>query len=418
MPITQQELGRRIRAAREACRLTQDEVAARLGVARPTIVQIEAGNRTVSSLELDRLAYLLGQDIRDFLADSFRGEHSLAALFRAQSEDIRKPEVLDALRDCIALGREITELERLVGVESGPASTAVYSLPEPATRWDAIQQGERLARDERRRLGLGSAPLPDVSELLETQGVRTGVLGLPSDVSGLTISDPNTGLFVVANRAHGIHRRRFSFAHEFGHVLVDRGQFGIVSRESKRDDLLEVRANAFAACFLMPEEGVRQFVANLGKGKPSRAYAQVFDEAESLSVEGRAEPGSQDLQLYDVVRLAHHFGVSRIAALYRLLNLGLLKEPDFKRLEELDEQGKGEHLARRLGLQTPKALESRDGLERRFLALALEAYRREEISKSKFKELTALAGLRSDQTRQLLTDAGLDNDEPPSKRRS
>jgi hypothetical protein len=47
----------------------------------------------------------------------------------------------------------------------------------------AIQQGERLANEERRRLGLGETALPDVAELLETQGVRTGVVDLPEDVS-------------------------------------------------------------------------------------------------------------------------------------------------------------------------------------------------------------------------------------------
>jgi len=48
---------------------------------------------------------------------------------------------------------------------------------------------------------------------------------------------------------------------------------------SDRDELIEVRANAFAAAFLAPDEGVRQLAAALGKGKPSRASAQVFDEA-------------------------------------------------------------------------------------------------------------------------------------------
>ena len=46
------------------------------------------------------------------------------------------------------------------------------------------------------------------------------------------------------------------------------------------------------------------------------AVETVLDDAvASLDVEGRTEPGSQTLQLYDVVQLAHHFGVSRSAAL-------------------------------------------------------------------------------------------------------
>jgi DNA-binding XRE family transcriptional regulator len=60
MTVTQEELGRRIRDAREACRMTQNDSAKHIGVSRPTFVQIEAGKRSVSSLELDKLAYLFG----------------------------------------------------------------------------------------------------------------------------------------------------------------------------------------------------------------------------------------------------------------------------------------------------------------------------------------------------------------------
>ncbi len=87
MPITQEELGSRIRGAREACRLTQGQVAESLGVSRPTVAQIEGGNRAVSSLELDQLAHFFGRDIREFVAESFDEADSLAALFRAQPDE-------------------------------------------------------------------------------------------------------------------------------------------------------------------------------------------------------------------------------------------------------------------------------------------------------------------------------------------
>ena len=72
MPPDQRELGRRLRAAREASRLTQEAVAHRLGVSRSTVAQMELGNRAVTSLELDRLATLYARDIRDLLTDDFQ----------------------------------------------------------------------------------------------------------------------------------------------------------------------------------------------------------------------------------------------------------------------------------------------------------------------------------------------------------
>ncbi len=40
MPIDQVELGRRLRRAREACGLTQEEVAEQMGISRPTVAQM------------------------------------------------------------------------------------------------------------------------------------------------------------------------------------------------------------------------------------------------------------------------------------------------------------------------------------------------------------------------------------------
>ncbi len=396
--------------------MTQDEAAKHVGLSRPTFVQMEGGNRSVSSLELDKLAYLFGRDIHEFIGASFQEEDTLAALFRAQPEVVRQPIVLEKLRECMAIGRELTSLERLVGIDRDLTAVASYPFPPPKTRWESIQQGQRLAEEERRRLGLGTGPLPDLAELLESQGVRTGLVDLPDDVSGLTLSDRKVGLFVVANRGHHYLRRRFSFAHEYAHVVADRERFGLISRASERDNLIEVRANAFAANFLMPEDGFRQFVGGLGKGKPSRTYAEVFDESGSLNVEGRTEPGTQTLQLYDVVQLAHHFVVSRRSVLYRLRNLRLVNEAEFEQLKRLDEAGKGKQLAEHLGLPEPDHTEMRSEFKHRFLGLALEAYRRDELSRGKLRELASLVGLPATDLDQLIEDAGIDadaSDSPP-----
>lgn len=387
--------------------MTQDEAARHIGVSRPTFVQIEAGNRSVSSLELDRLAYLFGRDIRELVADSFVEEDALAALFRAQTDVASQPAVLEKLRECLAIGRELTSLERLVGIDRDVTAVASHPLPPPKSRWEAILHGQRLADEERRRLGLGLAALPDIAELLESQGVRTGLVELPDDVSGLTLSERQVGLFVVVNRTHHQLRRRFSFAHEYAHVSVDRDRSGTISRASSRDDLIEVRANAFAASFLMPEEGVRQVVAGLGKGRPSRVHAEVFDEAGTLSVEGRSKPGTQSLQLYDVVALAHHFGVSRPSALYRLRNLRLVTQAELAQLKALDGSGKGRELAELLGLAEPDREKARSSLKHRVVGLALEAFRRDEISRAKLRELVKMVGLSSKDVDRLVEDAGI-----------
>lgn len=408
MPIGQQELARRLRAAREACHLTQEDVAGHLGVSRSTVAQMELGNRAVSSLELDKLAYLYGRDIRGFLADEFREEDALVALFRRHPEVSEQEGVVGALREGLALGREITNLERRLGIDRDFAALPGYTLRPPGTKWQAIQQGERIAAEERRRLELGKVPLPNVAELLEGQGIRTAQASLPEDLSGLTVLEPDAAVLVVANRDHHFWRRRFSFAHEYCHVLLDREQKGTISRVSDRDSLPEVRANAFAAAFLMPKEGVEEFMYGVAKGHPSRLRAEVFDEEQALRAQARPEPGTQAVQMYDVVLLANHFGVSHIAALYRLKNLKLVNEPEFEALKEREESGLGREIGLLLQLTEPDAEEARNEFRRRFLALGLEALRRGEITRRKLAELAGMVGTPLRDLDRVLEDSGLE----------
>ena len=287
---------------------------------------------------------------------------------------------------------------------------ATYAVAPPRTRWDAIVQGERAAEAERQRLGLGKAPLGDLVRLLDSQGVRTAFVELPNDISGLTIATDATSALVAVNQSHHANRHRFSFAHEYCHVVLDRDTRGRVSRSSERNELREVRANAFAAAWLMPHEGVFDSVALLGKGRPSRQAAAVFDEEQALSVESRAEPGSQDIQYYDVLQLARQFGTSPAAMIYRLRNLKIINETDLARLRTEDDARRAREIEELLSMASPSEAEDsrpRDVFTQRFVSLALEVYRRGKISRSKLRELAHLAGLEDSKLERLLESTGL-----------
>lgn len=87
MSLTKEELGQRIRTARESGGLTQEQLGNAVELSRIAIRQIEAGSRSVSSIELDRIAYAVGRD----------------------------KELWHALQGSLALGHEMTNLERLLG---------------------------------------------------------------------------------------------------------------------------------------------------------------------------------------------------------------------------------------------------------------------------------------------------------------
>jgi Zn-dependent peptidase ImmA (M78 family)/transcriptional regulator with XRE-family HTH domain len=411
MTPSQQDLARRLREAREAAGLRQEDVGRHLGLSRPSIAQLELGNRAVTGLELSHLARLYSRDIGDFLAAEFHPEDTVLALFRATPEIAGQEVALEAIRDCILLSRELANLEALLGLDRSQVGVPSYSVPASKSRWQAVEQGDRVAAEERRRLGLGTRPLWDAAEFLEEQGIRTAMQDLPDEVSGLTLMERGLSLSIVINRRHHHLRRRFSWVHEYAHVLLDRAQRGTISVASRRDDLAEVRANTFAASFLMPEEAVRSFLGDLGKGSPGREHAEVFDEQATVPAELRSEPGAQAVRLYEVVLLAHHFQVSRTAALYRLHNLRILSRPQLHALLEEEKADRGRRIERLLGLREHRHAEARDEFRLRFLGLALEAYRQEKITGGKLRDLGKLVGLSGSDVEELIEDAGLGEEE-------
>jgi Zn-dependent peptidase ImmA (M78 family) len=172
--------------------------------------------------------------------------------------------------------------------------------------------GAKRAREARERLGLDAAsPVGCVLSLVErAAGLPVAVATLPEDVAGALYRNPR-GSIVWVNAQQPVERRRFTIAHELGHECC--GHSGarkvdtaaILSGATR--DPQEVQANAFAAQFLAPRDGVGAMV----DGTPS---------------------------LEDVVRIAAHFGVSTLVALYRLSTLELASPARIRALRrEIDE---------------------------------------------------------------------------------
>lgn len=362
-------------------------------------------------MELEKLAYYFGRDIRDFFEREFAEEDSLVAMFRANPEVTSQPDVPDVLRRCLRIGRELNNLEHLLEIDKDLSSAASYNIPILRNKKDAVVHGIKIANEERRRLGLGNNPIPNVADLLETQGILTAQVDMPEDISGFTLSDLEVGFFIVVNRIHNIWRRRFSYAHEYAHVLMDRGRLGTISRFSERDNLKEVRANSFAAAFLMPEDGVHQYLASLGKTKSDQRYAEIFDEADVLKVTLSTDSFKQSVKMYDVVQIANHFKVSCQAAIYRMKNLRLISNEEMNELLELEGEGVAGEIARLLDLVEPDHEMERDEFKHRIVGLGLEALRRGEISSSKFVEIAELVGVPTEHLYSLLNEMGFDLDD-------
>ncbi len=388
------KLGIQLRAARETRGLSQQAAADALGVPRTAVTQIESGKRSVSTLELTKLAECYRHPVSHFFREAVEDENEdvLVALHRIVPSLKRDSEVREQIDRCVSLCREGVVLEKILGLgpRTGPP---VHNVRVPRTAGQAVTQAEQLADEERYRLNIGNAPLADVSELIGSQGIWASGIELPGHMSGLFLRHPSIGLAILVNASHPRGRKRFSYAHEYAHALFDRERTISISSTDNSAELVEKRANAFAAAFLMPRNGVSEVLRTLDKGLPARHEQTIFDAASGgrIQAEFRPPARSQRITYKDVALVAHHFGVSYQAALYRLKSLKYVSQSASGGL--LDQEHFGMRYLRLLNkldeLENPEQRQYWDRELRSEIAhLAIEAYRREDISRGRLLALS------------------------------
>jgi transcriptional regulator with XRE-family HTH domain len=87
--LSQKQVGHRIAELRKLKGLSQEELAKSVRISRPSLAQIELGNRSVDILELQRFAEVLGFSLDDFVSKDFvatepEGEKAAAKSTRHQ----------------------------------------------------------------------------------------------------------------------------------------------------------------------------------------------------------------------------------------------------------------------------------------------------------------------------------------------
>ncbi len=185
--------------------------------------------------------------------------------------------------------------------------------------------GAKRAREARAALGLNATePIPCILTTIEADaGIPVVLCRLPDGIAGC-VTPTDDGAIAWVNGTQFPARQRFTLAHEFGHIRCGHdGRLAVDTFETlsgSTTDSREIQANAFAAEFLAPADGVRAMVT--------------------------AEP-----TLETVVEVAARFGLSTIAALYRLSTLGLTSRS--KRLKDEIDAGVHEEVWERLDPTTP-----------------------------------------------------------------
>lgn len=364
--ISSKQLGERLEAARKGLRLTQAEVAQRLGVSRQAVIAIEKGERRPTNEQIVALATILNTSVHELVRERFvRAEPSprFRAGRKTDSDALQQAE-----RELVRVGQRYAELEQMLGIVRSPApleSVMAWQVGSAADKLDPKLAGEDAAKAVRQALGLGEAPALALGGLLErAAGLRIFNLALPADVAALFIWSDELGGCVGINAKHPRERRRWSLAHEAGHFFRDREAGDVLPTPGfDPKDPSEVFADAFARALLLPAEAIsRQFADQV------RASGGAFAAA-------------------NIVAMAHVYEVSFQAMTLRLEDRSLLPRGTWDRLAAQNIRPR--EVEAKLGLGRPAREPAPPMFPERYVSLALEAFERDLLGDGDLAEYLA-----------------------------
>jgi Zn-dependent peptidase ImmA (M78 family) len=288
-------IGQRLKLARAASGLSLRELEAKIGnlVTAQAIGKYERNEDMPSSGVLHALASAL-KVTEDYLL--------AADELVLDGVEFRKKEIASKREEAFVEGQTLHLLERYLAIEDalGLASVSWDRPREGLYPVKEIADAENAARAIRTHWGLGIDPIPNLSELLEERGIKILAADL-TDIDGLTAKvrrkngEPLPVIVIKANTWS--ERKRFTLAHELGHLLMD-VRPGVDAEKA---------ANRFAGAFLMPVEAL---------------WREIGQHRTMIS-------------LGELLRLKALFGASFQAIVYRCHDLGIISDARYRRLFQI-----------------------------------------------------------------------------------
>jgi Zn-dependent peptidase ImmA (M78 family)/transcriptional regulator with XRE-family HTH domain len=281
----------RLRQLRLARGLSLEALAAELGgiVTKQALSKYEKGKAKPSPVVLVKLATSLGVKTSYLLSNpsggvefhGFRKRSRLPKKEQERVESIVRQELEDRLR-----------LQDLTGQLAAP------DLPVLSLAINSVEEAENAADRLRKLWGLGSDPIANVVDTLESHSVEVVEIDADQRFDGISAVafDQNKrkrAAAVISRQGLSGERQRFNLAHELGHLVLK-----LTSESIDK----EKAADRFAAAFLAPHNTIRNSVG------VKRAYVS-----------------SGELLL-----LKKRFGMSIQALLFRLRDLQIINESHYK----------------------------------------------------------------------------------------
>jgi Zn-dependent peptidase ImmA (M78 family)/transcriptional regulator with XRE-family HTH domain len=340
-------IGQRLRLARAAAGLSLRDLEAKIDklVSAQAIGKYERDEDMPSSRVLSALAEALNVS-EDYLLASDD--------MVLEGVEFRKAEIASKREEAFVEAQTLHLLERYLAVESvlGLASVDWDRPREAPYPIKELADVENAARSLRGQWTLGVDPIPNLSELLEEHGIKVLSIDL-KDIDGLTArvkrKDHGSIPVIAVKSSAWSERKRFTLAHELGHLVMEVAPGLDVERA----------ANRFAGAFLMPAQAL---------------WLEIGRQRTSIS-------------LGELLHLKKLFGASLQAITYRCRDLGILSESAFRQLFSMFK----ENGWRDPPYQEPGALPASLERPQRMERLVFRALAEQAIGESKAAELLGLS---------------------------
>jgi Zn-dependent peptidase ImmA (M78 family)/DNA-binding XRE family transcriptional regulator len=237
--------GRRIRQARELRRLTQSDLAKKVGVGQSAIAHVESEFKNPSRSLISKIAMHTHFPVSFFTVEPVTEFPVQSLLFRAKSSM--------AKRDAAEASRYAELLNEMAEKMSAQVTQIPLAIPTSASEPISAAKQTRLMfhipSDE---------PVPHLTNAMERAGLL--ILALPATLAGrdaftVWVERQAAPLPIIAtSKDRPGDRLRLNLAHELGHVVM--------RHLPRLDPVQEERAYAFAAELLMPEAAMRREITS------------------------------------------------------------------------------------------------------------------------------------------------------------
>lgn len=289
-------IGERLQRARKGAGLGLRALAEQAELSHTTISKFENELQTPSSAQLIKLAKILGVRTEYF----FRPQTLKIEGIEFRKKSTLPQKCLDKIEaDILDQAERWHEMLNLYPQPPIPVFAAPVGLPEQINHAEDI---ETMAEAVRESWNLGLSCIPDMVDILESQGILVISSTVDSDQKFDGLAGTVNGMPLIVIGAHWPgDRQRFTLAHELGHLLLK----GRLTEPLLTEE--ENLCNRFAGAFLLPKQTL---IEHLGNNR-------------------------HKLDVNELYMLKQAFGLSMQGVLFRALHAEIINQATFQKMYKL-----------------------------------------------------------------------------------